>query len=435
MYPRRMVLLDKRKLIDFLLVPVLEAQNGKLNRHMVPKIFQEVTGISSDFLLQIFDWNRFPDVASLTCEISPGSFRLDRNQDLMLLPNRPELITAILKRKRKRGKKGHSLLSQQVLFPVPAQGAPEDSQELEQDKMSWEPSPKASISAPPHLMGPSIPPFHQTLYQPSPPPSEMDLPNDTEQSHSPSNQSVEKFPNPQTSADTECLLPSHELFRPELSGPPIPASRLSTCSKISQDPLEAINLKLEEIVEELSSKGIFVPVDYVRNIMRDIIQQENARRFHRINCHHDVRFMEEYSKAHGRVEELIKTFCVYNPITMLYELKQALIFCEKVQSFEELRMGPLHKHPKVKDLFRPPESLAEIPKITRHKLRKYLVNYLSKRHHGKKSNLVGFLEFVQAREFAESISHLCIRITSFPLAIQVSRVYFRGGPGGAFAPP
>ena len=426
MHPRRMVLLDKRKLIDFFLVPVLEAHNGKLNCHMVPKIFQEVTGISSDFLLQIFDWNRFPDVASLACEISPGSFRLIGNQELVLLPNRPKLITAVLRRKRRRGKKELSLLSQPVLFPVPAQGIPDHclvSQELEPDKMSWESSPQASVSALPHLMEPPVPSFHQALYQPSPPPSEMDLARDTEHSLSPSHQSIEKFPNPQTSVDTECLLPSHELFRPELSRPPLPASKLSTCSKVSQDPLEAINSKLEEIVEELSSKGKFVPVDYVRNIMRDIIQQENTRRFLRISCHRDVKFMEDYSKAHGRVEELINMFCVYNPITTLYELEQALIFSEKVQNFEELHMGPLHKHPKVIDLFKPAENLAEIPKITRYKLRKYLMNYLSKRHHGKKSNLVGFLEFVQAREFAESIFHLCIRITSFPLAVQVRVVY------------
>ena len=465
---KRKVKLNKQKLIDFLFIPVLKAQNGKLNRHVVPRKFQEVTRISSDFLLHIFDWSKFPDLAALVCAVSPGNFVVDESQDLVLLSQAsPKLVTTTQSESEKhRVRSEPSVEPQSLPCQPPGKDYSSSSQELDQEEMSWAPSPQATtpkrtllphpirppshypqpmvpervplrmpIPAQPHLMGPPVR-MHAPLYyqpraphQPSPPPTVIDLTRESESSPSQSQKHpVEKFPNPQTEVEAETLLPSHELFRPELSRQPMPASKLSTSSKRrsdkSQDPLEAINSKLEEIVEELSSKGKFVPVDYVRNIMKDVVQQENARRsYHsRINWR-DVKFMENYSKVHGRVEELIKIFCLFNSNTTLYELEQALILTENVPSFEELHMGPLYKHPKVRDLFKPPENLTEIPKITGFMLRKHLMNFLTRRHKGTKSSLEDFLEFVRAKEFAESIFHLCIRVSSFPLAIQVSTVY------------
>ena len=464
---KRKVKLSKQKLIDFLFIPVLKAQNGKLNRHVLPKKFQEVTGISSDFLLHIFDWSRFPDVAALVCDVSPGNFLLDTNQDLVLRSQAsPKLVTTTQSESEKhRVKSEPSVQPQPLPCQPPAKDHSSSSQELDQEEMSWAPSPQATtpkltllphplrpppqypqpmmpqrapprmpVPAHPHMMGPPVQTTHMNAplyyqprgpYQPSPPPTVIDLTRDSESSPSPRQQPVEKFPNPQTKVEDETLLPSHEVFRPELSHPPMPASKLSTSSRRrsdkSQNPLEAINSKLEEIVEELSSKGKFVPVDYVRKIMRDIVQQENARRPYnsRINWR-DVKFMEHYSKVHGRVEELIKIFCLFSSNTTLYELEQALILAENVQTFEELHIGPLHKHPKVKDLFKPPENLTEIPRITGFMLRKHLMNFLTRRRKDTKSSLEEFLEFVRAKEFAETIYHLCIRVSSFPLAIQVS---------------
>ena len=231
---------------------------------------------------------------------------------------------------------------------------------------------------------------------------------------------LDNFPNLPTD---KILLPSHELFRPELSRPPMQSSMLSisTSSKRrTRNPLEAINSKLEEILEELSSKGEFVPLDHVQKIMKDIVKQENDKRSSssRISWG-NVKVTVEYSKLHGRVENLIKVFCLFNPFTTLYELEQAIILTENVQSYEELHMGHLHKHPKVIDLFQLPQNLQDIPQISEFKLRKYLMDFLSKNYR-RKPTLEDFIEWVRDKEFAESNYHLCIRISSFGLAIRVS---------------
>lgn len=243
--------------------------------------------------------------------------------------------------------------------------------------------------------------------------------------------STQKFPNPHLEIDREILLPAHCLYRPELTLPKVDSSKLvpppkkkAKKSETKEDILEGINSKLGEVIEELSAKGKFVPVNFVRDVMHEIVREVNYARYPatRINWR-DVKAMEEYSKVHGRVDELIKIFSWFNPITSLYELEQALILSEKVSSFEELHMGPLLKHPLVRNLFQPADDLEEIPKISGFKIRKYLMDFLSRRPRGeKKSTIEDFLEFVRMKESKDTINHLCIRVTSYSLAIQVSKL-------------
>ena len=241
-----------------------------------------------------------------------------------------------------------------------------------------------------------------------------------------------KFPYPNLALGQETILPSHSAFRPDLLIPRTPpgATELSSSKKkkgavsTKQKSIEKINAKVEELIGDLSSQGKFLQPDMVRRLVFEMINQENRGRQDKIILR-DITAMSDYSKVHGRVEELIKVFCWFSPVTSLHELEQAIIMSEKVDNFEALHLGPITKHPKVIDLFKLQEaaSLDTVPDISAYKIQNYLMKFLSKRKRSEKQSLEGFLEYVREREFAESVYHLCIRITSFPLAIQVGEMW------------
>ena len=193
-----------------------------------------------------------------------------------------------------------------------------------------------------------------------------------------------------------------------------------TSDTSKQKVVEKISAKVEELISDLSSQGKFLQPDKVRGLVLEIIRKENYGRHDRI-FYRDITAMADYSKVHGRIEELIKVFCWFSPVTSLHELKLAIIESEKVDNYEALHLGPITKHPKVMDLFKLQNaaSLDTVPDISAYKIQDYLMKFLSKRKRSEKQSLEGFLEYVREREFAESVYHLCIRITSFPLAIQV----------------
>ena len=248
----------------------------------------------------------------------------------------------------------------------------------------------------------------------------------------PMNEVVAKFPHPNLALGQETVLPSHASFRPDLPVPQTPpgATELSSSKKkrgksvtsdiSKQKVVENINAKVEELISDLSSQGKFLQPDKVRGLVLEIIRKENYDRYDRI-VYRDITAMADYSKVHGRIEELIKVFCWFSPVTSLHELELAIIESEKVDNYDALHLGPIIKHPKVMDLFKLQNaaSLDTVPDISAYKIQNYLMKFLSKRKRSEKQSLEGFLEYIREREFAESVYHLCIRITSFPLAIQV----------------
>ena len=185
-----------------------------------------------------------------------------------------------------------------------------------------------------------------------------------------------------------------------------------------------VNTTLEAMVEELSSKGKFLSQSVVRDLLQDLLRQANQGNppRSRIISVRDIKAWTDFSKVHGRVEELIKIFCRMTPITSLYELEQAIISTENVDNYEALHLGPLLKHPLAQDFFKPPNDLESIPKMNSFKIYKHLLDFISKNSkRDERKSLEEFLEYMQRKEMLESVYHLCVRITSFPLAIQVCK--------------
>ena len=180
---------------------------------------------------------------------------------------------------------------------------------------------------------------------------------------------MERYP-PLLPGQNESLLPSHPLFRPELQQQIQKVPGYQAITSVKQKPqqgkkkkkgvvtkaeeLGRISAKVEEIIEELSSKGKFLPGDVIRKVNMDLVNASN--REHGLGIYwKDIEAYNHFSKLHGRIDELIKIYCMFTPITSLHELGLALAHAEKVSSFDELHMGPLVKHPRARDYFKPPE--------------------------------------------------------------------------------
>lgn len=239
---------------------------------------------------------------------------------------------------------------------------------------------------------------------------------------------AERFPNPGVPEARESLLPAHPKLRPEMDVPrihphqcelPRQQKKSSSKKRMSKEEVVAmLNSKTEELIEDLSSRGKFVPDSIVRQTLMELLRK--AGREHTVDIRlFDVTAWGEYSKLHGRVDEFIKLYCMFTPICSLHELGLALAEAEKVGHYDNLHLGPLIRHPRVRDYFKPPEDLDTPPEITLFDLHTHLMKLMSRRKRDEKFNFEDYLEHMCKKLELESANHLCVRIRSFPLLIQV----------------
>ena len=232
-------------------------------------------------------------------------------------------------------------------------------------------------------------------------------------------------PNDGIHVSVESLLPLHRAFRPNMESPsvhpgPLSSKMLEKRGITKEEVLAIVNSKVEECIKTLSSKGKFVPEHTVKQLAMDIIRQACRGNSIRINWY-EVQAANEYSKLHGRTNELIKVYCQFTPIATLHELGLAIANIEKTSEYDNLCLGPLVRHPTVKDLFKPPDDLVTPPEITVYQLYRYVMKMTARKMNSseKRFTIEDYLEFVRKNEGVESILHLCIRIRSFPLLLQV----------------
>lgn len=279
-----------------------------------------------------------------------------------------------------------------------------------------------TISRPVPFMGPVPGVQLDTVPRPLPPPLVKPVrphPYDV-QLDPPLKVHFETFP---PDSDRDESKPCHAKFRPDMEVPNLPKSVPSQMKGGKKDQ-QWVNTTLEAMIEELSSKGKFLSDSIVRDLLQDLLRQANRGNApgSRIITVRDIKVWTDFSKVHGRVQELIKIFCRMTPITSLYELEQAIISTENVENYEALHLGPLLKHPLAQDFFKPPNDLESIPKVSSFKIYKHLLDFISKSsRRDERKSLEEFLEYMQRKEMLESVYHLCVRITSFPLAIQVCK--------------
>ncbi len=236
---------------------------------------------------------------------------------------------------------------------------------------------------------------------------------------------MESFPIGRAEPDRESVLPAHSAFRPNMEsvapvkpGPPLSFGKQEVDLETI---ISRINSEVEEALKKLAIKGKFVPESTAKRLTEDIIRNTRLPRGAFIRWY-NIPSANVFGRLHGRTVELIKVYCQFTPITTLHDLSVAIAQVEDVTDYEDLGMGPIIKHPTVRDLFKPPDNLNKPPEISLHKLYKYLMRMMDNRadrRRERKSTLEDYLEFVRKKEGLETIQHLCVRVRSYPLLLQV----------------
>jgi hypothetical protein len=185
-----------------------------------------------------------------------------------------------------------------------------------------------------------------------------------------------------------------------------------------------VNVKIEKFQSYLqnflnywSSQGKHFPLSVFEKEVKDIIRKFDLR----INIR-DIKVFNDFDMLYKRTCEFIRIFCWHSPITTVYELQRTICEFEKVTDFNELKLGPLLKHPDVIRLFRIPEDIPDcVPEITTYDIHLKLMKFIdrNKKNRGK-PKIEEFIQFMTDEFSFPSPHHLCVRISSFPLACSLN---------------
>ncbi|OVA05274.1 protein of unknown function DUF3883 [Macleaya cordata] len=124
----------------------------------------------------------------------------------------------------------------------------------------------------------------------------------------------------------------------------------------------------------------------------------------------------------GRVSAFIQCFLVVRKIASLYDLDVAICKRESVKRFEDLKLGPLLRHPLVVKYFQVPLDAKEVYRITSEEIISRLFEFLDicKR---KDFQAERFLKFLATKESVDVKEKLGVRIRSLKFHVTYIRNY------------
>ena len=177
-------------------------------------------------------------------------------------------------------------------------------------------------------------------------------------------------------------------------------------------PVTMMEQYISEFIIWASSQGKHLPVCVVTAEIKNIVKQKWNK----------IKALEDFDRLYKRLDVFIRDFCWLCPFTSLYELERTILKFEKVASFEELRMGPILKHPVLQDMFKIPDDLSHVPKITTYDILETLNAFVNKHKKGDNiwDKLEEFMDFFAKKYSVPSPQYLCVRVSSYRMALSVS---------------
>ncbi|KAM0024170.1 hypothetical protein Hdeb2414_s0022g00612571 [Helianthus debilis subsp. tardiflorus] len=127
----------------------------------------------------------------------------------------------------------------------------------------------------------------------------------------------------------------------------------------------------------------------------------------------DVPSLNRLMLTEAKVNSFIHCFVGVQKITTLHDLEMAICESEGVKSFEELKLGPILKHPLVVHYFSVAPDVTQVCKITSEQIVAYLSILPRKDRKTTDDDLLGFI----AKRMKKTRGHLCIRIQSLAMHI------------------
>ncbi|XP_073014216.1 protein NO VEIN isoform X1 [Typha latifolia] len=133
----------------------------------------------------------------------------------------------------------------------------------------------------------------------------------------------------------------------------------------------------------------------------------------------DVRSLRELLVTEGKVSAFIHCFVAARKITSLYDLEVEICKNEGVEQFEELRVGPLSRHPLAVHYFSVPSDSTEVFKISSEEIIGFLQTFVNMSR--KMIKVEDFLDFLAEKKSVPAKEKLGVRIQSLGLHISYIR--------------
>ncbi|XP_024517181.1 uncharacterized protein LOC9630255 [Selaginella moellendorffii] len=130
---------------------------------------------------------------------------------------------------------------------------------------------------------------------------------------------------------------------------------------------------------------------------------------------HQVPCLRTLSAIEGKVNAYIVAYVAGNRITTLHDLVLGLCEEERVDTFDDLGLGPVVKHALVQQIFS--AGLMQVYKITALEVLEDLNRLMEKKQHVDPAALLSFI----AEERSVDVKRLCVRIQSLGMYIGITR--------------
>ena len=187
-------------------------------------------------------------------------------------------------------------------------------------------------------------------------------------------------------------------------------------------PKQTLNEVAEQCIVALASDGQLVTVAEIeeRLCARFGVDQISTLGVRRID--RDIPRVDQLIRDQRKVNLYCDAFNLVNAIGTLYDLGKNVAKLFDKQDFEDLLLGPLHKQPKLLELFQFPTNAGKVPPITTLNLLQHFEKYMRKNPKGRvpKMKVEDFLKYVQEQYNCENPWELGVQIKSLGLVISVS---------------
>lgn len=211
-------------------------------------------------------------------------------------------------------------------------------------------------------------------------------------------------------------LPPPKMNEKEILVPPLNIARGETLSK------ERLDKIAKECIEILSDNNECVSIQAIENLFLRRLNKRNLRDLGIRNLDH-LPSVHDHNRLACKVNAYIQAFVTVRSVCTLKELEECIaLYVNESNSFQSLKLGPLHKMQIVFDLFKFPPGDESFPELSTMDVLDNIRNFLNENNWYKKHEMHEVMTFLTKAFNVNDPFHLGIRLRSLPLAIGV-RIY------------
>ncbi|XP_028393815.1 uncharacterized protein LOC114518092 [Dendronephthya gigantea] len=240
--------------------------------------------------------------------------------------------------------------------------------------------------------------------------SKKSLEEDTDYQH--------EFPSLQNSVQT--IAASHSpTYQPLPDPKPLrkTSRQVHDISSKAKPPSEAaIKSEVTKIIDELS-KNHYVEVDMVIKSLHERFQVQSKMGLGNYRKE-DIPGVKDLVRKQREINASIQAFVMVRSVSTLHELGKYLAsLYSGAEDYQDLKLGPLVKHPLVYEHFRFPSNL-DPPEITTLRVMKYLKLFMGRNGWTNRVDTTKFLEYLTEQMSCETPYELGVKIGSVALIIK-----------------